>query len=68
MDSHYTVSGMHCQHCVDHVKTEVSAVAGVRRVRLDLDGQLTVSSKSPVEFGLIEAAVAEAGDYGVRPD
>ena len=67
MDINYTVTGMHCQHCVDHVKTEVSAIPGVRRVRVSLDGHLSLSAKQPVEFGLVQAAVAEAGDYAVSP-
>jgi len=67
MDSHYTVTGMHCQHCLDHVKAEVSAIPGVRRVKVALDGALIVSSKQPVEFGLVQSAVAEAGDYSVVP-
>jgi len=67
MQTQYRVTGMHCQHCVDHVKAEVSAIPGVRRVSVSQDGDLRIVSKQPVDFGLVEAAVAEAGDYSVAP-
>jgi len=67
MDANYTVSGMHCQHCVEHVKAEVSAIPGVRRVAVDLDGHLSLTAKQPVDFALVQAAVAEAGEYTVVP-
>ncbi len=68
MESRYVVSGMTCQHCVAHVTEEVSAISGVDQVSVALaDGTMAVSSQSPVDFGAIQAAVAEAGDYSVTP-
>ncbi|NRQ39905.1 heavy-metal-associated domain-containing protein [Nonomuraea sp. NN258] len=58
----YTVKGMTCGHCVSSVKEEVSEVAGVTSVEVDLaSGLLTVNSDSPVDTGAISAAVEEAG-------
>jgi copper chaperone CopZ len=57
----YTVAGMTCEHCVHAVREEVSGVAGVRDVEVDLaSGRLTVLGQS-VTDGAVEAAVAEAG-------
>jgi copper chaperone len=63
MDTHrdYTVEGMTCAHCVLSVREEVSEVAGVRNVDVDLaSGRMTVSGEG---FGddAVRAAVAEAG-------
>ncbi|TDD05545.1 copper chaperone [Nonomuraea deserti] len=58
----YTVTGMTCGHCVSSVKEEVSEVAGVTSVEVDLaGGLLTVGSDAPVDAALIAAAVKEAG-------
>jgi copper chaperone len=58
----YRVSGMHCQHCVESVTEEVSAVRGVTDVKVDLDnGRLIVTSDTEIPFESIEAAVDEAG-------
>ena len=62
MTSTYTVRGMTCGHCVQSVTDEVSEVAGVRGVEVDLaSGRVTVSSEQPVDDAAVRAAVAEAG-------
>ena len=63
-DRTYTVTGMTCDHCVLSVREEVSEVAGVTDVDVDLaSGRLTVSG-SDISDDAVKAAVAEAG-YGV---
>ena len=58
----YTVVGMTCGHCVSSVTEEVSQVAGVTGVEVDLaSGAVTVTSEAPVDEGDIRAAVEEAG-------
>ena len=58
----FTVSGMTCGHCVTAVTEEVSEVAGVTAVVVDLEsGGLTVSSEEPVDEDAVRAAVEEAG-------
>lgn len=62
MTSTYMVSGMTCGHCARSVTEEVSEVAGVREVEVDLaSGRVTVSSEQPVDDAAVRAAVAEAG-------
>ena len=68
MQSTYTVTGMTCGHCVNHVTEEVSAIAGVSDVRVTLDdGRMVVTSEAPIALETITEAVAEAGDYTVTP-
>jgi copper chaperone len=63
----YLVTGMTCEHCVHAVTEEVSTVAGVSEVTVDLDtGRLTVVSSAEVPFAAIASAVDEAG-YALAP-
>jgi len=58
----YTVTGMTCAHCVASVTEEVSEIAGVRDVEVDLaTGRLTFTSDEPVPAEAVAAAVEEAG-------
>ena len=58
----YSVSGMSCDHCVQAVRAEVTKLAGVASVTVDLDaGRVTVVSDKPVDAAAVRAAVEEAG-------
>ena len=61
----YTVTGMTCSHCVQAVTEELSEIAGVRAVEVDLvpDGASTVRVTSDGEPALedVREAVDEAG-------
>ncbi|NUP46393.1 MAG: heavy-metal-associated domain-containing protein [Catenulispora sp.] len=58
----YTVSGMTCGHCVKSVTEEVSAIAGVSAVEVELaTGQVTVTSSARLAEADVKAAVDEAG-------
>jgi copper chaperone CopZ len=58
----YQVTGMTCGHCVQAVTREVSALAGVDLVDVDLaTGALTLTSQSPLATDAVRAAVDEAG-------
>lgn len=60
------VEGMTCQHCVASVTEEVSELAGVNEVSVDLaTGSLRVDSAVPLARDEVAAAVAEAG-YTLR--
>ncbi|QGN34574.1 heavy-metal-associated domain-containing protein [Microlunatus sp. Gsoil 973] len=66
MINNYNVAGMHCEHCVHAVTEEVSAIPGVQQVDVQLEkGSLAVTSETPIDLSLIEAAVDEAGGYTV---
>lgn len=63
----YTVSGMTYNHCVESVTEEISKIAGVTEVDVDLtNGRLTVAAVGAVDDAAIAAAVDEAG-YTVVP-
>jgi len=60
--STWTVTGMTCGHCVASVTEEVSALAGVEGVEVDLEsGRVVVTSAEPLAAADVAAAVDEAG-------
>ncbi|WP_327432892.1 heavy-metal-associated domain-containing protein [Streptomyces sp. NBC_01236] len=61
-ESTYTVTGMTCGHCADSVTEEITTIAGVQKVEVDVEsGRVTVSSESPLAAEDVRAAVTEAG-------
>ncbi|MEU5691398.1 heavy-metal-associated domain-containing protein [Actinosynnema sp. NPDC020468] len=58
----YTVTGMHCGHCVSSVTEELTGVEGVTAVDVVLDsGAVTVTSSRELTRDEVSAAVTEAG-------
>lgn len=58
----YTVEGMTCGHCATSVREEVSELAGVHSVDVDVEsGRVTVTSDTPLPADVVAAAVTEAG-------
>lgn len=57
-----TVTGMTCGHCATSVREEISEIAGVTAVDVDVaSGAVTIDSVAPVDAGAIKSAVEEAG-------
>jgi copper chaperone CopZ len=57
----YSVPGMHCEHCVRAVTEEISEVAGVDSVDVDLDTKLVVVHGDGLADESLRAAIEEAG-------
>lgn len=57
----YTVQGMHCGHCQAAVAEEVTAVAGVESVVVDLETKRVVVTGAELDDAAIRAAIEEAG-------
>jgi copper chaperone CopZ len=57
----YVVAGMSCDHCKDAVTTEVTRVAGVDAVDVDLDTKLVRVHGTDVDSAAVVAAIDEAG-------
>jgi copper chaperone len=57
----YRVPGMSCEHCRAAVTDEVSAVAGVESVGVDLETKLVTVSGSALDDAALRAAIDEAG-------
>lgn len=67
MQNTYRVEGMTCGHCVSAVREEVSALAGVSDVDVNLEtGALVVTSDTELDPQTLAAAVDEAGYVLVR--
>lgn len=59
MTTTYSVPDISCQHCVDAITTEVTKVAGVTAVSVDLDAKTVAVDGG--EDAAITAAIDEAG-------
>lgn len=57
----YTVPGMSCSHCEQAVKGEVSQVAGVTAVDVDLKAKTVIVKGEGFDDAAIRAAIEEAG-------
>jgi copper chaperone len=59
------VTGMTCQHCVNAVTEEVTALDSVTRVEIELHPEavslVTVTSDAPLDLANVVAAIDEAG-------
>ena len=57
----YSVPAMHCGHCERAVAEEVSAVAGVSAVDVDLETKLVTVTGDSLDDAALRAAIEEAG-------
>lgn len=57
----YSVPGVSCAHCQSAITSEVSTVAGVESVEVDLDTKTVTVSGDPLDEQAIIAAIDEAG-------
>lgn len=59
------VTGMTCSHCVSSVTEELTGIAGVENVTVDLNAggasRVTIHSAIPLDAAALKAAVEEAG-------
>ena len=57
----YSVPAIHCAHCAMSIREEVSEVAGVEDVAVDLDTKLVTVSGHALDDAALRAAIEEAG-------
>lgn len=67
MPQTFSVTGLNCQSCVNHVTEAISGLAGVESVSIDLDPKGTstvhVEAAQPLTDDDVQAALAEEGNY-----
>jgi len=63
----FAVTGLTCDHCVNAVRGEISALAGVTDVAVSLEpgavSTVTVTGSETLTDGQVAGALDEAGDY-----
>lgn len=56
------IKGMSCNHCVMAVQKALSAIDGVRNVKVDLQkGEATFDEATPVDMNTLREVVTKAG-------
>ena len=62
----YSVPGISCEHCRTAITSEVTAVAGVDAVDVDLETKLVRISGESLDDATLVAAIDEAGYEAAR--
>ena len=57
----YNVPAIHCAHCAMSIREEVSEVAGVEDVDVDLETKVVTIHGRALDAAALRAAIAEAG-------
>ena len=57
----YNVPAIHCAHCATSIREEVSEVAGVEDIAVDLDTKVVTVSGRELDDAALRAAIEEAG-------
>ncbi|MFO7572179.1 MAG: heavy-metal-associated domain-containing protein [Gaiellaceae bacterium] len=57
----YDVPAIHCAHCAMSIREEVSEVAGVVEVDVDLDTKVVTVRGAGLDDAALRAAIVEAG-------
>lgn len=57
----YVIPGVHCAHCEAAITREVSAVAGVESVAVDLERKVVAITGEQLDDDKLRAAIDEAG-------
>jgi copper chaperone len=57
----YSVPKIHCAHCAESIKEEVSEVAGVETVDVDIDSKVVTISGQALADDTLRTAIREAG-------
>lgn len=69
MGQTFSVTGLNCQSCVNHVTEALSALPGVQSVLIDLEPKGTsavhVEASQPLTDDEVQAALAEEGNYSL---
>lgn len=61
MEKEILIEGMHCEHCVDAVKSALEKVEGVRNVNVDLNKKIAVVDVENVKDEILADAVDGVG-------
>lgn len=65
----FAVTGLSCQNCVNHVTAALSALPGVRSVRIELRtgaaSRVDIEADRTLGDAEVSEALAEEGDYAI---
>lgn len=69
MSQSFSVTGLNCQSCVNHVTGALSGLHGVASVTVDLEPKgistIHVESARPLSADEVQAALSEEGNYSL---
>lgn len=69
MSQTFSVTGLSCQSCVNHVTEAISGLSGVQSVSVELEpkgaSKVHVEAAQPLSDDEVQAALAEEGNYSL---
>lgn len=69
MTQTFSVTGLNCQSCVNHVTSALSALSGVQSVSIELEPKGTsavhVEASQPLTDDQVQEALSEEGNYSL---
>jgi len=69
MGQTFSVTGLNCQSCVNHVTEALSGITGVEGVRIDLEPKgvsaVHIEASRALSDDEVQDALAEEGDYSL---
>lgn len=61
VEQKFVVEGIHCNKCKANVEKTLLAIDGVKKVNVNLDGNVTIKSKKEIDLEVIKSSIEEAG-------
>jgi copper chaperone CopZ len=57
----FYVQTIHCKHCKETVEEALKSIEGVKKAKVDLDGNAFIKSKEEISEDIITEKIEEAG-------
>ena len=69
MTQTFSVTGLNCQSCVNHVTSALSALSGVQSVSIELEpkgtSEVHVEASQPLTNDQVQEALSKEGNYSL---
>ncbi len=61
VEQKFVVEGIHCNKCKANVEKALLAIVGVKKVNVNLDGNVIIKSKQEIALEIIKNSIEDAG-------
>lgn len=61
IEKKFIVEGIHCNKCKANVENALNSIPGVKKVKVELDGNVVIKSKEVINEEVIKEKIEDAG-------
>lgn len=61
IEKKFIVEGIHCNKCKANVENTLNSIPGVKKVKVELDGNVVIKSKEVINEEVIKEKIEDAG-------